>query len=218
MSMLLHIAASPNSKEISESLRLADAFLETYRVVHPDVSIDTLNLWSEPLIPFDGVKVGAKAAIAGGGVPAGAQAEAWSEIVATFNRFNAAESYLFSVPMWNAGIPYVLKHYIDIITQPGLLFRLDPRLGYTGLLTGKKAAVIYTSAIYGPGASPAFGRDFHSTYFDDWLRFIGISDITTIRFQPTMLTPDAVGARAAATAQAHEVAKMFGSPAPTIRA
>ena len=176
MSMLLHIAAYPNSKEISELLRLADAFLETYRVVHPDVNVDIF-----------------------------------------FNRFNAAESYLFSVPMWNAGIPYVLKHYIDIITQPGLLFRLDPRLGYTGLLTGKKAAVIYTSAIYVPGASPAFGRDFHSTYFDDWLRFIGISDITTIRFQPTMLAPDAVGARAAATAQAYEVAKMFGSPAPTIR-
>lgn len=215
MSTLLHVAASPNSKEVSESLRLADAFLETYRAVHPDVSIETLNLWSEPLIAFDSVKVGAKAAIAGGGTPVGPEAKAWSEIMATFNRFNAADSYLFSVPMWNAGIPYVLKQYIDIITQPGLLFRLDPRLGYTGLLTGKKAAVIYTSAIYSPGVSPAFGRDFHSTYFDDWLRFIGITDITTIRFQPTMLTPDATSARAAATSQAHEVAKTFGSPATT---
>ncbi len=209
MSTLLHVAASPNSREVSESLRLADAFLETYRDVHPDVRIDTLNLWSEPLIPFDGVKVGAKATIASGGTPVGTEATAWSEIVATFNRFNEAESYLFSVPMWNSGIPYVLKHYIDIITQPGLLFRLDPRLGYTGLLTNKKAAVIYTSAIYSPGVSAAFGRDFHSTYFDDWLHFIGITDITTIRFQPTMLTPDAESARAAATAQAHTAAKTF---------
>ncbi len=212
MSTLLHIAASPNSKETSESLRLADAFLETYHAVHPDVSIDTLNLWSEPLIPFDGVKVGTKATIASGGTPTGIQAEAWSEIVATFTRFNAAESYLFSVPMWNSGIPYVLKHYIDIITQPGLLFRLDPQRGYTGLLTGKKAAVIYTSAIYSPGVSPGFGRDFHSTYFEDWLHFIGITDISTIRFQPTMLTPNAASARKVATAQAHEVAKTFGLP------
>ncbi len=217
MSTLLHIAASPISKEISESLRLADAFLETYRVAHPDVTIDTLNLWSEPLIAFDGVKVGTKATIASGGTPVGVQAEAWLEIVKTFARFNAAESYLFSVPMWNSGIPYVLKHYIDIITQPGLLFRLDPQCGYTGLLTGKKAAVIYTSAIYSPGVSPAFGRDFHSTYFDDWLRFIGVSDITTMRFQPTMLTPDVASARLAATAQVREVAKTFGAFPSTIR-
>ena len=216
MSTLLHVAASPNAQETSELLRLADAFLETYRTTHPDATIDTLNLWTEPLIAFDGVKVGTKATVAGGGTPAGAQAEAWSEIVATFTRFNAAENYLFSVPMWNSGIPYVLKQYIDIITQPGLLFRLDPQRGYTGLLTGKKAAVIYTSAIYSPGVNPAFGRDFHSTYFDDWLRFIGIMDITSIRFQPTLLTPDAASAREAATVQAHEIARTFGSSPSTI--
>ena len=63
MSTLLHIAASPNSKELSESQRLADAFLETYHAVHPDVTIDTLNLWTEPLMAFDGVKVGTKTSV-----------------------------------------------------------------------------------------------------------------------------------------------------------
>jgi FMN-dependent NADH-azoreductase len=29
-----------------------------------------------------------------------------------------ADAYLFSVPMWNAGVPYVLKQWIDIITEP----------------------------------------------------------------------------------------------------
>ena len=56
--------------------------------------------------------------------------------------------------MWNAGVPYILKQFIDVISQPGLVFGFDPERGYTGLLKDKKAAVIYTSAVYGPGAAP----------------------------------------------------------------
>ena len=64
-----------------------------------------------------------------------------------------ADGYLFSVPMWNAGVPYILKQFIDVVSQPGMVFAFDPAAGYTGLLTGKKAASIYTSAVYGPGAA-----------------------------------------------------------------
>ena len=32
-----------------------------------------------------------------------------------------------------------------------MVFGFDPEAGYTGLLHGKKAAVVYTSAVYGPG-------------------------------------------------------------------
>ena len=28
---------------------------------------------------------------------------------------------------------------------------------------------------------------FHASYFNDWLRFAAIADVTEIRFQPTML-------------------------------
>ncbi|HLG78681.1 MAG TPA: NAD(P)H-dependent oxidoreductase [Ktedonobacteraceae bacterium] len=212
MSRLLYVSASPRS-HVSESARLAEIFLQTYHAAHPEVQIDTLDLWTEPLLAFDGVKVGAKMTVIGGGALLGAEAEAWTQIVANFERFNAADLYLFTVPMWNSGIPYVLKQYIDIITQPGLLFGLTPEAGYSGLLTGKKAAAIYTSGVYAPGVGPAFGSDFHSSYFDNWLRFIGISDITTIRFQPTLLTPDVEGARQAAIEQARTAALTFGTPA-----
>jgi FMN-dependent NADH-azoreductase len=30
----------------------------------------------------------------------------------------SADAYLISVPMWNFSIPYMLKHYIDIVIQP----------------------------------------------------------------------------------------------------
>jgi FMN-dependent NADH-azoreductase len=102
-------------------------------------------------------------------------------------------------------------HYIDILTQPGLLFGFDPATGYRGLLTGqgKKAAAIYTSGVYAPGVPRAFGSDFHSSYFDDWLRFCGIAAIAEIRFQPTLLNPDVPGTRERAMAQARDVAATF---------
>jgi len=65
-----------------------------------------------------------------GEVPTGEQAAAWRAAHATFDRFNAADRYLFSVPMWNAGVPYILKQFIDVVSQPGLVFSFDPAHGY----------------------------------------------------------------------------------------
>jgi FMN-dependent NADH-azoreductase len=123
-----------------------------------------------------------------------------------FERFAAADEYLVTVPMWNHGVPWVLKHLIDTITQPGLVFGFDPATGYEGLLTGRRAMVVYTSAVYHEGAPPAFGVDFHRSYFHDWLRFAGIDDVAEVRFQPNLVTADADALRRAAHQRARDVA------------
>ncbi len=41
-----------------------------------------------------------------------------------------ADHYVFAVPIWNGGLPYRLKQYIDIITQLGISFNFDPEKGY----------------------------------------------------------------------------------------
>ena len=197
MTQLLYVKGSPRSSN-SHSNKVAEAFLAARRTARLGLVIDTLDLWSEPLPEFDGDSAAAKMSFFGEGTLAGARKTAWDEIVAIASRFSGAEEYLFTVPMWNGGIPYRLKLYIDIITQPGLLFGFDPAKGYSGLLKGKCATVIYTSGVYAPGAPAAFGIDHHSTYFDDWLRFIGITDISTVRFQPTLLTADYDGGLKAA--------------------
>jgi putative NADPH-quinone reductase len=104
-------------------------------------------------------------AVFAGGQPTPEQSEEWQAVRAVFDRFSAADTYLFSVPMWNGGVPYVFKQWIDMITQPGWAFGFEPVAGYSGIVRGKKAAVVYTSGVYSVGASPAFGRDFHSTFF-----------------------------------------------------
>jgi FMN-dependent NADH-azoreductase len=143
----------------------------------------------------------------GGGRPAGAEAEAWRAARDTFERFDAADRLLFSVPMWNASVPFVLKQLIDVISQPGWIFDVDAITGYKPLLAGrgKQATVVYTSAVWGPGVGPEFGRDFQSPYFRDWLEWTGITDITEIRYHPT-LTGDRDSALAAAIAAAKQAA------------
>jgi len=208
MTRLLHISASPRGPA-SESLRIAEAFLGSYRETHPAAEIETFDLWDGSLPEFGPAAAGAKMTVFAGQTPDGEQARAWESVKGTFARFNAADQYLFSVPMWNTSVPYILKQFIDVVSQPGMVFSFDPTLGYTGLLTGKKAAVVYTGAVWGSDRGPAFGVDHQQPIFEDWLRWAGVSEITTIRFQPNLATTDADIARRAAHAEARDAGKTF---------
>ena len=190
MSKLLYIKASPRGAD-SKSAAIADAYLTALRERIPDLAIDTLDVFRERLPEFDGDKVAAKMAVLTGQTHEGRQRTAWDEITEVASRFISADRYLIASPMWNGGIPYRLKQYIDVIHQPGLLWGLDPKTGYFGLLKNKKAVLALTSGAFGPSMpSPAFGIDHHSTYLRDWLNQAGVTDVETIRFQPTLLSPD----------------------------
>jgi FMN-dependent NADH-azoreductase len=208
MSKLLYVISSPRGEQ-SESRALAQGFLDAYRRSDPGVEVDVLDLWAEPLPVYGGAGVAAKMAVFAGQSPAGDQATAWAEVQRIFARFEAADEYVFAVPMWNHGVPWVLKHLIDTISQPGMVFGFDPETGYTGLLAGKRAIVVYTSAVYYEGAPPAFGTDFHRSYFNDWLRWAGINDVSEIRFQPNLVTADADAGRTAAQARARALGNSF---------
>lgn len=209
MTTLLHISASPRGAA-SESLALASAFLESYKEANPDAVINTLDLWDGSLPQFGPTGASAKMTVFGGSaVTDTEQAAVWGQAQVLADQFTSADAFLFSVPMWNAGVPYVFKQWVDIITQPGMLFGFDPAAGYTGLVTGKRAAAIYTSGVYSPGTPIQFGTDFHATYVTDWLRFIGVADVTEVRFQPTILTAAPDQDRAAALNEAREAGKKF---------
>jgi FMN-dependent NADH-azoreductase len=208
MTTLLHISASPRC-ERSESMAIAQTFLDVYADTHPEATVETWDLWDGSLPEFGPAAAHAKMAVFAGADPEGDQASAWRAARATFRRFAAADQYLFSVPMWNAGIPYILKQFIDVVSQPGMVFSFDAEHGYTGLVSGRKAAVVYTSAVYGPGRPPSFGSDFQAPYLRDWLNWAGIADVTEIAFRPNLATADAESGRQAAHAAARDAAKIF---------
>lgn len=114
-------------------------------------------------------------------------------------------------------MPYILKQLIDVISQPGMIFGFDPVEGYTGLLENKKAAVLYTGAVYGPDRGPAFGADFATPFFEDWLQWTGIDDVRTVHFQPNLAVADPGPGRRRAHREAVELGRSFQDDAPARR-
>jgi FMN-dependent NADH-azoreductase len=206
---VLLVTGSPRGAE-SISTELAEAFLSELRAGRPGVVIDRLDPFTE-LEPFAGLAAEAKMAILGR-QPLEADAEkTWTRILDVGARVTAADVLVFAVPMWNGGIPWSLKLFIDTVTQPGLVFGFHPTTGYHGLLGGRRAVAIYTSRVFAPGVEPAFGVDHQSTYLSWWLGYAGIEDVYELRLQPTFDTPDLPQRRTAALEQARVLARRLAT-------
>lgn len=207
MKKLLHIISSPR-KEKSRSGAIAQEFLKQYKLSNPDAIIDELNLWQETIPTFDGDKAAAKMTFFGDGVLDEKLQSSWDKVIEVTQRFSSADEYLITVPMWNGGIPWVLKHYIDTISQPGLTFGFGAD-GYFPLLKDKKACVIYTSGVYSPDVPVTLGLDFQASYINWWLGMVGIVDIHPVTFLGNLVNPDAEKEASKALESAAAIAKDF---------
>ncbi len=104
-----------------------------------------LDLWRESLPEIDDRLIAAKDAVQRGASFTDEQSAAWAAISRMAVRFSLADRVLISTPMWNFGLPYKLKHYIDLINQPRLTFRFDPAAGYVPLLKDRPTLAIVSS-------------------------------------------------------------------------
>lgn len=187
MASLLYIESSPR-KSRSASIAVANSFIHAYTAAHPADTVEMMDLWSTQLPALTEQVLGAKYALLHGENPTEEDQKNWEAVEKTIERFKAADKYLFSLPMWNFGIPYPLKHYIDILVQPTYTFSYAPGEGYKGLVTGKPATLIYARG----GAYGAKAEEDHQTvYMRLILGFIGITDIREIVIQPTLGPGDA---------------------------
>jgi FMN-dependent NADH-azoreductase len=208
MRTLLHIESSPRKRR-SASLDVARAYLDAYRDAHPDHRLDVLDLWSAELPEFDGDALDAKYADLNGTSLSDGQQQAWTSIRELAQRLHDADTLLLSVPLWNFSIPYKLKHFIDVVSQRGILFSFDER-GLQGLLNDKKAVVIYARGLdYSVGSStPAHSFDFQRPFMEAWLRSVGVTDVKSIVVEKTLLGPEVdYAARQAAREQAVALAR-----------
>jgi FMN-dependent NADH-azoreductase len=209
MKKLLHIIASPRGEQ-SRTLVVAAAFLEALRAKNPGCVVDEINVATESLPPLSVKMITGKYTLLQGGELAEGLKEAWEPIRRHAERFLAAEGYLISTPMWNFGIPYTLKHYIDLIVQPGLLFRYSEK-GAEGLAAGRRMVVVSSrGGDYGL-SSPAHAMDYLEPYLRTIFGFVGIKDITLIAAQPLDAGGEKLRNRAleAAKAEARRAAEVF---------
>jgi FMN-dependent NADH-azoreductase len=208
MSKLLHILASPRVE--SYSTRVAKAFLNSYRQAQPNDLVEVLDLFQADIPEFFAPQAKAKYAVMGGQAPRDEAEAAWKPVVDAINHFKGFDKYVLSCPMWNFGVPYRLKQYIDVIVQPSLTVAFSPEKGYSGLVTGKPLLLVLArGGVYKPG-NPLETFDFQESYLRSVFGFIGFTEIRTIFIQGTMQGAEpAEAAVREATAEAHRVAEEF---------
>lgn len=185
MSTLLYVEASPR-KDRSASIEVAQSFVSAFLEKDASNTVETLDLWNIVLPQFDGDTINAKYRVMHGEDPTPDEISAWNVITKITDQFKAADHYLFSSPMWNFSIPYKLKHYIDVISQPGLTWSFSPETGYEGLVTGKSATLVLARGEEYSSGPVVAAMDFQRTYLEMILSFIGFKDINTVLIEPTL--------------------------------
>ena len=190
MKKLLHIIATPRGDD-SRTLKVSRVFLEAFSKKNPDCKIDELDVVTANLPSLTLKMIYGKYVLLGGQELTEKLKEAWNPIQRLIERFLSSDGYLISTPMWNFGIPYSLKQYIDLIVQPKYLFRYTDK-GIEGLVKNRKMVVITSrGGDYGT-ESPFHAYDFQEPYLRAIFGFIGITDVTFINAQPMdAMGPDA---------------------------
>lgn len=189
MNTLLHIVATPRG-DLSSTLKISHEVLNQFKKQNPHGKIDTLDLFAETLPEMTLAATNGKYRLLSGKELDDETRPAWVPIEAHIKRFMAADVVVISTPMWNFGMPYVLKHYIDVIAQPRYLFRYTEQ-GPEGLAKGKKVIVV-TSRGGDYSEGPAKAMDHLEPGLRTVLGFIGIPDPVFINAQPMAATPEVV--------------------------
>lgn len=176
MGKLLHIESCPQAGAPSAS-SVAKAFLDVYREAHPLDSIEVMNLWKIYFPAAIGEAMAARYAERRNNSRISELAAAWHMIETYAEHFKSADKYLLSIPTWSFGVPYVLKEYIDVITQPGLLFEPSAKEGFLGLVPNRPVCVVYAKGgSVGPGSKREALR-LQVSFMEEWLRLIGLTEV-----------------------------------------
>lgn len=207
MSTVMYIKASPRVDR-SHSRGVARAFISALKESDPGVEVLERDLFDIDLPVLDNLTLNGKYNIIHGRDFTEQEQQAWSAVEAVIDDFKSADRYVFAVPMWNFSLPYRLKHYIDVLTQPGSTFTVGPD-GYKGLLENKKAFIAYASGgDYQDVGNPLENWDFQSTYMKVWLSFIGITDVFEVGARG-MFTDGGARSKEVAIAQAEKMVADF---------
>lgn len=207
MTRVLHIEASPRGQR-SQSSNLARRHLTAIRERDATVAVDQMDLWREELPHLEGPLIAAKYQRLKGAPLTAQEASSWGAIEQMVQRLDAADRVVLSTPLWNFSIPYRLKHWIDLVTQPGLSFAFHPEHGYSPLLRDRPVDILLASAgDYRDG--PSRGRpDLASPYLLEALAFMGLQSVRLVRIGPM------VGPEPLVTAGLDRAAQALGLSSP----
>ena len=180
---ILRIITSTNG-DTSFSNQLSNAIIEKL-AIQTETEVQTLDLTKTPLPYLTNSHISAVY------VPAETHTEDQSNALkhsdAAIKTLLESDVIVIGVPLYNFGIPAVLKGWIDQIARAGKTFSYGAE-GPKGLVTDKKVYLsIASGAIFSEG--PYKSYDFSESYLRTVLAFLGMTDVTTFRVEGTAI-PD----------------------------
>ncbi len=168
MALLLYIKANPKSDQESRTFQISEHFIQTYRTLHSEDNVVTLDLYRENVKPLTGEEAGLTHAPKTSDHP----------FLKYARQFNQAEKIVIAAPLWNLGVPSILKAYLDYVMIVGINFRYT-EAGPEGLCAGKKALHITSrGGVY--TEEPYSQYEMADRYLRTILGFLGIADVRTI--------------------------------------
>ena len=190
MKKILFIESSPRKSE-SITTDIANKLISKLQD-YDDYEIDILDLWNTDLPQINGTTLSAKYAMFSGNPLNPQQNTSWEKLNNYVKQFAGADLIVIATPMWNWGIPYVLKHYVDVITQPGLTFNWTPEDGYIPLLPERDVIVVTSSGGDYTTGSGFEHEDYAYRYLKLWLEDCMGSRVKFINMTMTATGQDAI--------------------------
>jgi FMN-dependent NADH-azoreductase len=156
--------------EQRQSSKLTRNFIEAWRRRNPRDRIVTRDLASDPVPHLTAERFQAFLTPSGEHTPERRQVVAYSD--ALIEELQQADVIVLGLPMYNFGVPSMLKAYFDHVARAGVTFRYTES-GPQGLLGNKK---VYVLAARG-GTYQGTPLDTQTHYVTNFLKFLGIQDI-----------------------------------------
>ncbi|MCU9613421.1 FMN-dependent NADH-azoreductase [Caldibacillus lycopersici] len=206
MANVLIVRAHPLNKEVSRSMAVTDAFVEEYKVAHPEDTVEDINLYNMVVPEIDRDLLNAWNELHQG-KPFYTLSEAQQHKVTLFNSFTDSflgqDKIVIANPLWNLSVPTRLKAWFDTINVAGKTFKYTAT-GSVGMMEGKKALHIQANGGIYSGTDPA------SQYVKLLLSFLGIHDVQQLFVEGLDQNPEKANAIVSeAMEKAREIARNF---------
>ncbi|BBI34190.1 FMN-dependent NADH-azoreductase [Cohnella abietis] len=188
MSTVLFVKANDRAIEQAVSVKLYQAFLDSYKASHPEDTVIELDLFKETLPYLNADMINGKFKAARG-FDLTAEEKAATDVSSKYlEQFLAADKVVFGFPLWNLTIPAVLHTYIDYIYEAGKTFSYTAQ-GPVGLIPDKKVALLNArGGIYSEG--PAAAAEMSFNYIRNIMAFFGVTNFENVIVEGHNQLPD----------------------------
>ncbi len=171
MSKVLYIKANARADGESRTFQIADSFIRAYKKKNPEDEIIELDLYDSGLQFLPKGKLNE--------LREGVEKQDREHPILKYTyQFAEADKYIIAEPIWNLGLPAILKAYIDYVAVGGITFAYTEK-GPVGLCQNKKAVNIITRG--GDYSSELMNSlEMTDKYLRNIFGFMGITDYATI--------------------------------------